>query len=125
MCAYRGGFDGRTTFLRFGRNGCGGLIDDESGGFELDAGGSFVVAEDVPEGLVGLVHQGHGSFAAQEIAFGYSQLEGGGGAVDGAAGTDMVEDGLLLRGELGLVHEDFVASNTITGERAGTRCRER
>ena len=50
---------------------------------------------------------------------------GGDGAVDGAAGTDIVEDGLLLRGEFDLAHEDTIPSNTITGERADTRCGER
>jgi hypothetical protein len=87
------------------------LLDDESGGFELDAGGSFVVAEDVAEGLVGLVDQSHDSFAVHQIALGESLLQGGGemrklaapgenilaenvgygdGAVDGATGADHI-----------------------------------
>jgi len=105
------------------------LLDDESGGFELDAGGSFVVAEDVAESLVGEVGEGHGSFAEQEVAIGEGLLEGGGemgqvaapgedvlaenvgegdGAVDGAAGGDHVDDLLLLRCEFGFGHEKLI-----------------
>ena len=78
LWAYRGGFRGGTTLFPFGRDFGGGLLDDEFGGLELEAGGSFVVAEDVPEGLVGLVNQGDGSFAVHQIAFGESLLQGGG-----------------------------------------------
>ena len=46
FCAFFGG-SGSAAFLDFGRSGSGGLLDDESGGFELDAGGSFVVAGSV------------------------------------------------------------------------------
>jgi len=49
---------------------------------------------------------------------------GGDGAVDGAAGTDIVEDGLVSRGEFDLVHEDLIPVNTITSERAEPRRRE-
>jgi hypothetical protein len=85
------------------------LLDDESRGFELEAGGRFVVAEDVAEGLVGLVDQGHDSFAVRQVAFDESQFQrggemgelaapgeeilrdagGGDGGVDGVAGADM------------------------------------
>jgi hypothetical protein len=73
----RKGFGECPGLLPFGRDGAEGLVDDEFGGVELEAGGRFVIAEDVAEGLVGEVDQGHGFFAVQEIAFGESLLEGG------------------------------------------------
>ena len=127
----------------FGRDGAEGLVDDEFGGVELEAGGSFVVAEDIAESLVGEVGHGHGFFAVQEIAFGESLLEGGaemrkiaapgediieedigagGGLADGVAGADRVDDGLLGRGKFDLAHENLTPDNTIAGEWARSEC---
>jgi hypothetical protein len=53
-----------AAFLDFGRGGSGSLLDDESGGFELDAGGSFVVAGSVMRSSSG--HHGNRRAGADE-----------------------------------------------------------
>ena len=143
LCRLRKGFDDGPRLFPFRLGGADGLVDDEFGGFELEAGGRFVIAEDVAEGLVGEVDQGHGFFAVQEIAFGESLLEGGaemrkiaapgedileedvgtgGGLVDGVAGADGVDDGLLGRGKFDFGHGNLIPDNTIAGERAEAEC---
>ena len=133
-CAFGG------EFCRF-RGGGSSSFDDESGGFELDAGGSFGVAENVAEGLVGEADQGDGFLAEHPIAVGEGLLEGGfemgklaapgknvlaenvgqvDGVVDGAAGGDHEDHFLLFGGELDFGQADLITSNTITGERADT-----
>jgi hypothetical protein len=143
LCCLRKGFGDCPGLLPFGRDGAHGLVDDKFGGIELEAGGSFVVAEDIADSLVGEVGHGHGFFAVQEIAFGKGLLEGsfemrkivapaedileadvgaGGGLVDGVAGADRVDDGLLGRGKFDLAHENLIPDNTIAGERAEAEC---
>jgi hypothetical protein len=66
----------RSELCRF-RGGGGSSFDDEPGGFELDAGGSFGVAEDVAKGLVGEADQSDGPFVEHPIAVGEGLREGG------------------------------------------------
>ena len=130
-----GGITGFVHFCAFGgefcrfRGGGGSSFDDEPGGFELDAGGSFGVAEHVAEGLVGEADQGDGSFVEHPIAVGEGLLEGGfemgklaapgknvhaenvgngDGAMDGAVGGDHVYDLLLLRCEFDFGQADLI-----------------